>query len=612
MLLPVSGTVPRPMQIIEELFIFVTLLIIGHCVPGSMEERDQAKNLYRKARDNDCLGPPEQADIRRTVVKLLQKSQNRQNYKTRFRYQEFASIIDKTANCGKFVAVKTSAAFILLEKYLLLLFTFPWKKEFHKLKTYCGFFQCRIKSHLEEAENIFKLIGFRESDNSTLVLTGGNVNQELVFDVAFECVVASVECEMIGEYHRCISEKGGSIQDAVAFRLAGLIPDLSRKKPSEHVDSVACYKRQIIYPDASRELQQRGFSSGNTVPNIPKGLPFIDEDLSDSVAEVAPKFQMGTIDEHMMASLQKVKTLPERGLMSAASNSEDWSYVRLGLENRYGKSYYDGVRGDVINPSNRHAVSGRVPEERDDISDEGIDVCEGPPPVRIDPPRPVGIDSLARRDPRSHPQMGDAMSIDMPGKSFQTSGYRTGVYLPATATYPPSNSVVCDEAPLSPGVSPSSATFPYSTRSPTPRAAQTAPRSSQLTTGAVRGVPMYNHRQYNTNNLSNIARKARGGESSGAFRVDKVSNRGYNTPDMELKLTNERWKCETCTMDNHSGSKVCDVCGKSRIPSLQMDGPQVGESVRICSQCTLENKPGSSVCGACQTELVPNNINTYV
>ena len=131
-----GGQLPVSMQISERLvliFILVTLDFIGQIELTPMEEREQAKHLYKKARENDSLGPTGQADVRRTVRKLIQKSLN-QDCRARFPCTEFQSIIEKTARSGKFVAHKTSAAFLLLEKYLILLVTFPWKTEFHKLK----------------------------------------------------------------------------------------------------------------------------------------------------------------------------------------------------------------------------------------------------------------------------------------------------------------------------------------------------------------------------------------------------------------------------------------------------------------------------------------------
>ena len=498
---------------------------------------------------------------------------------------------------------------------VLLLYFSPFFIFLFFFQTYCGFFQCRVKSHLEDAENIFKLINFQDDNTSTLILMG-QCDSELIVNVAFECVVASVECDLISEYYTEISEKGGTIMDAVAFIVGGREFELSRRKPSEHVDS---YQLLDHYPLGSRELHQRGVSGGHALANIPVGLPFIDDDLSETAAEGTPAFQMGTQDEHMMASLQKLKTQPHRIQEGGAAGVEDWSFVRAGLVRKYGKAYYDGVRGDVINPnnssSNRHVeiLQRRVPEQRDDVSDEGIDVQECPPPCPLQ----------SRRNQQLHPREKYPTSLDIVNKSLQTSGYRTGVY--STQNYQ-SSTVVCDEAPLSPnGLSTLNSTDP--TRSsnarvgtqPVPRTIQQPSRTVQqpsrtVQQPAVHGVLRVgdNAEYSNSNNLSNIGRLSRATARSEAFPTEISSVRGSDVGDANLRVLNERWKCKSCTLENVSDSKVCDMCGKSRFAPVDTDGPRIGESVRICEKCTVENKPGSLVCVVCNAVLIPNNINTYV
>lgn len=100
-----------------------------------MEGKDQARVLYIKSFNNEtALGSQTMGQVSKSVKKLVRDSLSRIERKCRFQYQEFWAVIEKTAERGKLIPDKAAEAFKNLEKYFILLYKMPWKREFRKLK----------------------------------------------------------------------------------------------------------------------------------------------------------------------------------------------------------------------------------------------------------------------------------------------------------------------------------------------------------------------------------------------------------------------------------------------------------------------------------------------
>ncbi|XP_046356525.1 uncharacterized protein LOC124135299 [Haliotis rufescens] len=554
-----------------------------------MEGKDQARVLYIKSFNNEtALGSQTMGQVSKSVKKLVRDSLSRIERKCRFEYQEFWAVIEKTAERGKLIPDKAAEAFKNLEKYFILLYKMPWKREFRKLKTYCGFFQSKIRSHLEDPESIICLVGFQPDTANTLVLKG-EPDLQLIIAVAFECVVATVECEMLSEFHRKMKEGGANVSDVVRWRDTGVLPAV---KNTEDEDRNGFKTREgesridSAYASAAPSSVRNKVVLAGATGGVPRNLPFIDEDdhFVDDTGYVE-----GTIDEHYMASLQRLSQNPQRQA-APQSGSDDWAFVREGLETKYGTKYFDGARGDVIRNSREHI---RLPP-RDEQSDEGIDIEEEPPAVNIEHP-PVRI------SPRSQVT---SVSQDRT-MARESSGYRTGS---SQVFYPPSNLLsgpAHHPQPLSPGAT-SVGTSAYVSQTSYNSAAR-----SQVPIVA-RGVTP--NKIYP--NIDTMARKPNIIQRDGGYRPQTYTTSGDVGASMARRMNDlgvpdtGRWNCHFCSGMNDNQIAICRVCGKSRGPEI--DGPKCGDSITECKKCTYENPPGTQICDMCGTPLEKSNVHTYV
>ncbi|XP_067650809.1 uncharacterized protein [Haliotis asinina] len=548
-----------------------------------MEARDQARVLYIKSLKNEqVLGSQSMGQVSKSVKKLVRDSLSRIERQCRFQYQEFWTVIEKTAQMGKLIPDKAAEAFQNLEKYFILLYKMPWKREFRKLKTYCGYFQSKIRSHLEDPESILCLVGFQPDTANTLVLKG-EPDPQLIITVAFECVVATVECEMLSEFHRKMKEGGANVSDVVRWRDTGVLPAVNNIEDEERKgfrSSDGESTNDSAYASAAPGSVRNKTVVG-AIGGVPRNLPFIDEDdhFVDDTGYVE-----GTIDEHVMASLQRLSQTPQPQRQAAPqSGSADWAFVREGLETRYGTKYYDGARGDVIRNSRENIRF----QARDEQSDEGIDIEEEPPAVNIVHP-PIRISS-----PRSQTVVSQDRTL-----ARESSGYRTG----SQVLYPPSNHQA------GPGLS--SATTSVGPSSYGSQASYNIAARSQPI--VARGVtPNTGHF-----NIDTMARKPNIIQRDCGYRPQTYTSSGDVGTSMARRMNDlgipdtGRWHCHFCSGMNNNQRAICQVCGKSRGP--EVDGPKCGDSITECKKCTFENSPGTAICEMCGTPLEKNNVHTYV
>lgn len=91
-------------------------------------------------------------------------------------------------------------AFDYLEIYCRLLRNDPWKTEYHTIKTYGGFFRTYVFSALPRCLDILNIIGFSPvslgTHTATLLKLNSLPNIALLETVGFDCLAASVECEI--------------------------------------------------------------------------------------------------------------------------------------------------------------------------------------------------------------------------------------------------------------------------------------------------------------------------------------------------------------------------------------------------------------------------------
>ena len=271
---------------------------------------------------------------------------------------------------------------------------------------YCGFFQSKISSHLTDTDNLFKLIGYYEVENN--ILSRQKVVEPIfLYEVGFECMVASVECSIIHDAHTAIMDPRLTLSHVVKLRgsnsgdIEQLIIQLRKdiyysqdpsKKPSKHlslktVDNVtdgnnaptklsARSGGSNLYtdnPPKVKELENEGQghikrdTDSNPSNSTIEGLPYADESLEKinekqhdknegQGHDKTPDYEEGTMDDHILASLKLVseEKRPEKielPFEGSGKPSEQWDYVRQGLKKQYGDGYYEGLRGNILKPT---------------------------------------------------------------------------------------------------------------------------------------------------------------------------------------------------------------------------------------------------------------------
>ncbi|XP_061397400.1 protein tamozhennic [Musca vetustissima] len=103
-----------------------------------------------------------------------------------------------------FNAQKAIGAFEAISQYANNLFTKPWRKEFHILKMYSGFFQHEIHSNLIDAEKLFEAMGYRRLSNDTLILDGP-ICPDQVTNVSRDAMAAYVELQIMKNIYMALN-----------------------------------------------------------------------------------------------------------------------------------------------------------------------------------------------------------------------------------------------------------------------------------------------------------------------------------------------------------------------------------------------------------------------
>ncbi|KAL8589982.1 hypothetical protein ACOMHN_007008 [Nucella lapillus] len=195
-----------------------------------MDCLEQARTLYGEYhRQGNNLSQEKQASISTAISKLIRTSLLQQGGSASFKYVPFLHVIQRTVGANRFQGNQAAMAFLTLEKYMVLLAQQPWKREFWVLKIYGGYFCTKVRAHLEGAEEILQLVGFVPEEGATscqrLILYEAP-DTKVALNIAFDCQVASLECQYIREYYAKMKCVGLDLSDAMNVLLSGAPNDL--------------------------------------------------------------------------------------------------------------------------------------------------------------------------------------------------------------------------------------------------------------------------------------------------------------------------------------------------------------------------------------------------
>ena len=151
-------------------------------------------------------------------------------------------------------------------------------------------------------------------------------------------------------------------------RDVALLVEKSYKKPAIRREIPVTQRETPLNSNSNQEHEKNSLLSDRSVnftapfrdklnehmKAFSENIPFIDEDSDIVIADEAQT--EGTLDDHLMASLQIVKNDSATGkAVDTPQNtryktpaSDEWSFVREGLEKKYGNKYFEGPRPDFL------------------------------------------------------------------------------------------------------------------------------------------------------------------------------------------------------------------------------------------------------------------------
>lgn len=145
-----------------------------------------------------------------------------------------------------FSLAKAAEAFKAVEQYAANLINQPWRQEFWKIRQYSGFYKHQVEAAISGADKLFTEMGYVVEEAQVLALPPARsghhpVSIDSVTSVARDCVLASVECSLLGEILAGVGAAGPvDLLEVAEFR-------------RDHIGSVEQAIRELNY----RKSQQR-------------------------------------------------------------------------------------------------------------------------------------------------------------------------------------------------------------------------------------------------------------------------------------------------------------------------------------------------------------------
>lgn len=630
-----------------------------------MDVRSQAKDLYSELRCSELEEESSNGEKLHQAKMCIQQHLYQANPSDRFQYKEFAAIINGSAAMPYFSPTKASTAFQNLEVYLILILNSPWKSEFKSVRKYSGFFQSKIEAHLQNAASVFKLVGYSETKEGVLTLVK-RINKDVILAVAFECLVAAEECYIINAAYQS-GNPGISYAHIVRVRSShsGNVEQLANLVRKDlPYNSNHMVKDRHAEPDMNTDNATAGHSKLHQHEKSVHGgvnIPYADEDTAER-----PDLREATFEEHCMASLRLLQedvAIPKpKPTQLTKGGSDEWSFVRDGLQNKFGEDYFNGPRGDVL--------------KGDELVDPELTERESRPVLR--PPQPHGpsyrdsgyqdsyaaaiyypptADTGYASQMESRPAASSASYVKVmppsdashgpPGHCTQPRDVSRGheaTYLHPVedaknirvrhmTSVPPTQELVYPEHPSEmiqgnrtyphlmtrePSHIPSSGRKTFPTASP--RAQDNATNNRPLTKSlSLKSPTEVTHRQSNLNprplpNPPSVVMKEFITEQNYNPAPPYVTSRSAPVarrdaadvlqPRFQRQLSSDRsitWMCHFCTLENPNEVPVCSSCGKSRTATTGRSN-DFDTTTRKCLKCTYNNPPDATSCSICESD----------
>ncbi|XP_060533580.1 protein tamozhennic isoform X1 [Cylas formicarius] len=169
------------------------------------------------------------------------------------------------ANKKDFSGYKAATGFNAIQMYAGNLISQPWRKEYHQIRTYCGFYKHQVEANLLGADRIFEAMGYKYIGNGILQLDGP-ICPDRVSHVSRDCLIAYVECQILKHIWEEVSPMFNiSWLDMLEFRKVHL------SDPKQCVQFIQYNLKQGHYQDKLSNLHSKYPTLSHSHPAIQNG-----------------------------------------------------------------------------------------------------------------------------------------------------------------------------------------------------------------------------------------------------------------------------------------------------------------------------------------------------
>uniref|UniRef100_A0A1B6D5H0 RanBP2-type domain-containing protein n=1 Tax=Clastoptera arizonana TaxID=38151 RepID=A0A1B6D5H0_9HEMI len=515
-------------------------------------------------------------------------------HERKFYFRETSEVLHRSVESKEdFSAYRATAAWTAIAAYAHNLLAQPWRKEYHEIKTYCGYYKHNIESSLVGGELMLEAMGYKHSGRSTLVLDGP-VDPDRVTIVSRDSLVALVECqimrsiyaEVIKTLSSCtwleVLQYRETYAGAIDQAIRGLTFRMHQKRYEEqqyrgHLESYGTVSRYHHPMEPCPYAASRYYNPLHTTPRYGVISPQTPVPPSYPVYHIKPHelyapnnyyhVQNGYIPLPVppppvvipsyvpTAQLIELDAPGEQQVYSGNTHRRSSSDHRLQSEAR---KVNDRYQTDLYNKSTfTDDASRKTNKNKDGSWDWGYvyQKLEEKNSKRSEEPEKV-------RRPPSPLDLGDAL------KGFSLDDLHQ-------ISVPESKTLKINEAL---------------------NKIKIDNEIEQRKKDVNNRISIYDNSSPPSTNFPNqtqtLAREIKRNDVTDFHTVDNRKSR---------VKPNHKWECITCTYHNSGSTEVCEICGKSR--SKGGESKPLASGGRQCPHCTLVNEKGVTTCDACGSSL---------
>lgn len=529
-------------------------------------------------------------------------------HNSKFGQQEVADCLNRSIHEHEnFSIFKAALAFEALEKFATNILTQPWRKEYHVIRSFSGYYRHTIESPLIGTKNILHAMGYKnqQKDASGILNLESPLDPDKLAKVALDCLVAFVECQVMIQVHDMMKTKN---IDATWKEISAV-----RLKFACGMDDVV---RIIVETKMKLARQQMGNSSSPNISAVPatkshngwsngQSEELLSGSLKPKKSGVSPASQSSNSHEsdvHSNGSLDLMH-FP----VSSSSSQRHPSYSQQFVTTEHPSHYLLSPQSPNTPPLNYIAP---------------------PPAMFANDPSPTAVSSYP-----THMQSGCHQNVDQNGyllENIAQSANRLALKNGTLATPLDTNHHLTRPNKNSQKMSPDlsidkgkrRANLYDSVGSSRPAVLATdattvdlvSPESSSTKLSSIQSrinsLRKNSSSALNTNGLTLHSPSASDQDNrTTKFPFTDQVDGGVtrSSSSQQSSKTSRKWQCTSCTFLNREESGVCEMCSRSRDRGIEAPLTSGGKE---CPCCTLVNSRGRQTCSACDASLIDSP--TYI